>query len=39
MSVNDMLDMRDPQMIAEYAQEVYLSMIEKENFDCYRIDH
>jgi hypothetical protein len=37
MPLCDQLDMRDPQMIAEFAQEVFLSMIEKE--DQYRIDH
>jgi hypothetical protein len=29
--------MRDPQMIAEFAQEVFLSMISKE--EDYKIDH
>ncbi len=37
MPLSDQLDMRDPQAIAEYAQEVYLSMIEKE--PQYQIDH
>lgn len=30
MPLTDQLDMRDPQCIAEFAQEVYQSMIEKE---------
>ena len=30
MPLSDQLDMRDPQMIAEFAQEVYQSMIDKE---------
>lgn len=30
MPLSDQLDMRDPQCIAEFAQEVYLSMLEKE---------
>lgn len=30
MPLSDQLDMRDPQAIAEYAQEVFQSMIEKE---------
>lgn len=30
MPLSDQLDMRDPQCIAEFAQEVYLSMLDKE---------
>lgn len=30
MPLSDQLDMRDPQMIAEFAQEVYQSMLDKE---------
>ena len=30
MPLTDQLDMRDPQCIAEFAQEVYQSMIDKE---------
>lgn len=30
MPLSDQLDMRDPQMIAEFAQEVYQSMIDME---------
>lgn len=36
MPLSDQLDMRDPQMIAEYAQEVYQSMLDKE--DDYVVD-
>lgn len=37
MPLSDQLDMRDPQAIAEYAQEVFQSMIEKE--PLYQIDN
>lgn len=37
MPLSDQLDMRDPQSIAEYAQEVFQSMIEKE--PMYQIDN
>ena len=30
MPLSDQLDMRNPQSIAEYSQEVYMSMLEKE---------
>lgn len=30
MPLSDQLDMRDPQQIAEFAQEVYQSMLDKE---------
>jgi Cyclin, N-terminal domain len=31
MPLSDQLDMRDPQSIAEFAQDVYQSMLEKES--------
>ena len=37
MVLCDQLDMRDPQSVAEYAQEVYQSMRDLEPF--YKIDH
>lgn len=37
MPLSDQLDMRDPQFIAEFAQDVFESMIEKEKI--YRIDN
>ena len=36
MPLTDQLDMRDPQCIAEFAQEVYQSMIDKE--EIYAVD-
>lgn len=36
MPLTDQLDMRDPQCIAEFAQEVYQSMIDKEHI--YAVD-
>jgi hypothetical protein len=37
MILSDQLDMRDPQSIAEYAQEIYRSMRDLEPY--YKIDH
>ena len=37
MPLSDQLDMRDPQFIAEFAQDVFNSMLEKEGE--YRIDN
>jgi hypothetical protein len=37
MALNDKLDMRDPQSIAEYAQDIYASMRKHEDanmIDC-----
>lgn len=31
MPLSDQLDMRDPQAIAEYSQEIFQSMVEKED--------
>lgn len=37
MPLTDQLDMRDPQCIAEFAQEVYQSMMDKE--PLYAVDY
>lgn len=39
MPLSDQLDMRDPQQIAEFAQEVYQSMLDKEPLYCVDSDY